>query len=609
MPVIGIPTKQLTRLIGQPIEREELLSHLQHLGCDIEGFAELQRFKCLVCGHIDEITETEDPPVVCAGCGFDFRGDLSRREAADSTDVIRMELLAVRPDMFDPGGLARTVRGYLGIELGMKRYALAAPTTAVDVGTGLANDACYRPFIACAIVRNLHLDDDMIRILMKLQENLHWALGRNRKHASIGVYDLSTMRAPFRYRDVARDELRFVPLGVTTDEASTPDQILANHPKGKAYAHLLEPFSRVPVLEDSTGRVLSMPPIINSEGTKVHLGTDAMLIDVTGTIERLVHRTLNILTTSLMEFDSSIVVEQVVTRYADGREVLSPHLEPQQMTLSVDKTRRLIGVPLQRDEVVECLRKMRHDVEGNDDQLTVYVPAYRNDILHERDLQEDVAIAYGYHNIVPTLVNTMTVGQELPQEAFASRCRSIMQGLGYLEVMTLMLVNPERSYGWLGLQPSASHVVLAHPVSAEQSIVRESLVYGLLETLSLNAHNDLPQRIFDVGKVSKLAPQSETGAIEQFAASAAAIGPRVGFAELKGVMEAFVRELDRPLWLGATEHPTFISGRCAKLMTRIDGLTHVVGILGEVHPQVLENFSLVHPVTLFELSLSPWSAS
>ncbi len=172
MPVIGIPVDMLLARIDTDLDRDSLVEELQYLGCDVEGYATLKRFRCLRCDNILEITATENAPVACERCGTDFREHESARIELGEADVIRMELLAVRPDMFDPGGLARVLRNYLGERSEPTHYQLAAPELEVIVDASLKDASSLRPAIACAVVRGFSLDDDLIKVIMKLQEKI-----------------------------------------------------------------------------------------------------------------------------------------------------------------------------------------------------------------------------------------------------------------------------------------------------------------------------------------------------------------------------------------------------------------------------------------------------
>lgn len=599
MPVIGIPVDMLLERIQSRPDRDQLVEHLQHLGCDVEGYARMRRFACQRCDNLMEITETENPPVLCDRCGADFKADESLREARGESEVLRMELLAVRPDMFDPGGLARVLRNYLGETLEPASYSLAHPTITVKVDARLES---IRPCIACAVVRGITLDDDRIKVIMKLQENLHWALGRDRKRASIGVYDLDRLSgATYEYRSVGPEELEFTPLGIR--ERMTPRQVLEKHPKGQAYARLLAAFERYPLLVDGGGQVLSMPPIINSEETRVTHATKNFFVDVTGSEERIVFKTLNTLVTSLAELDKNARLESVTIDYG-SRQVSTPDLTPQRVKLDPRQAARTIGVSLDQDGVVERLRRMGHRVHAGPNVLEVEVPAYRNDIMHEIDLVEDVAIAYGYHNIEPCLVPTLTVGREQPLEKASGEARQVFTGLGYYEVLTLILGNEGDQYDGLRRPRLDQHVVIEHPISVEQTMVRVTLLAGLLDTLAVNTDHELPQRLFEVGNISLLDPSVQTGAREIRQVAAAALGPRVDYAEIRSLAEALLREFGWQMVVEPSSDGLFIPGRGARLFAIRGSERRDVGLMGEVHPEVLERHKLIHPAAVLEVSLA-----
>lgn len=611
MPVVGIPVKLLTERLEGELSPETLVQHLQHIGCDVEGFATLRRIKCTRCGNIVEITETMDPPVLCRRCGVDYAEHPQLRVDLGENHVIRMELLAVRPDMFDPGGLARTLRGYLSQRLGAPRYELGPVAATVTVDPAMATPACPRPAIACAVVHNVVLDDDFIKELMNLQENLHWALGRDRKHASIGVYDLAATNGhTYRYRPIGRDGLRFVPLGYDPQDpaaAITPQQVLEEHPKGVEFARLLAGFEAYPLLEDSDGVVLSMPPIINSEQTRVTDATTSFFIDVTGTNRRIVSRCLNVLVTSLLELQPSIRTHQVEIRYGDDDVVRTPDFAPQVMKLGVRATAGWTGIPMDAPKLRGLLARMGHDVEILDeDTVRVAAPAYRNDLMNPVDLMEDAAIAFGYHNIVPTLVPNMTVGGERPIEGLSGTMRACITGLGWAEVMTLVLTSEEKSFDALRRPRHERYVSLAHPISRDQTMLRTSLASGLLDTLTVNGHNEYPQRIFEVGETTTLS-DSQTGASERRAVGGVAIGERIGATEVRAVAEACLRELGWGIRTVGADLPTYLPGRAARVFA-VRGAEEIeVGELGELHPAVLEAFRLKHPAAMFEIDLTTLS--
>ena len=608
MPVAGLPVDTLRGLLPIKLKADELRRHLESMGCDVEGYTSVSRYQCEVCGDVIETTSSEQVPAVCDICGCDFRSEPEKIKLLGEVQVIRMELLSVRPDLFDPGGLARALRGYLGLQTGLAKYDLKPGKCKVVVDKSTRRKESSRAFIACGIVRGIKLDESLLKIVMKLQENLHWALGRDRKHASIGVYDLDKLgEGEFAYGTVEPEELKFVPLGMDETEPAnnmTPKEILAKHPKGMAFAHLLAGFDRYPLLRDQNGVVMSMPPIINSQSTRVTKATKNFFIDVTGTGQRIVNRALNIMVTSLMELRPELTVETVKIEYADG-EITTPNLEPQEATLDAGAAAKLIGVELSSNEVAELLEKMGHAVKNpGEAKLNVSVPAYRNDILHERDLVEDVAIAYSYHNIKPVLVPTMTVGDELPIERAREISRQTLVGLGCYEVMTLPMTSVENAYEKMGLDESDGHVAVENPINVAQTMLRDSLLNGLLETLGLNTHHDMPQQIFEVGDITLLDKDKETGASEHRRVAVAVTGIEAGFAGVRSIAESLAGQFENKLKAEPIESGLFTPGRGAKILLVKDGDEPIeIGQIGEVHPAVLERFRLTHPTAVFELDL------
>ncbi len=615
MPVIGIPVEELKARLGRDIDSDALLALLGNIGCDVEGYASLRRAQCAGCGFVMELAGKEDVPPRCDRCDRELRDRPDAVRELPPIEVIRMELLAVRPDLFDPAGLARGLRGLLEVETGLKRYTPQGVALRLRVDPSVRRATSLRPFIACAVLEQVRLDDDRIKILMKLQENLHWAIGRDRKHASIGVYDLDALGAlpganePALEYTTEDPSYRFVPLGSTEkapDGLRSLRQILAEHPKGVAYAHLLAGFDRYPILRTRDGAVLSMPPIINSEETKVHLGSRRLFIDVTGSGARIVHRTLSILVTSLLEMDPSFVLKQVeIAGPSDDkggtRTWVTPDLAPEVATLDSARTSRLLGLDLSADAVEQLLLRMRHGIASREGtRFTVEVPAYRNDILHERDLMEDVAIAYGYDRIPRTLVPTMTVGVEHPREIASEGAREVLLGLGFHEIASLVLTSHATSDERLGLPPHPRTALLENAITNEQTQLRTGLLPGILSTFARNRHHPLPQRLFELGDVTFVDPGAETGARESRQFALGQVSPHVGFAEVRALGEAIVREWRMPLRLAPAEVPFLIPGRAAWMLGESG---ERIGILGEVHPETLSGLGLLNPAIVLEMVL------
>ncbi|NYT06020.1 MAG: phenylalanine--tRNA ligase subunit beta [Methanomicrobiales archaeon] len=534
MPIISLPYAYLESLTGT--DRETILSRIPLFGADIERLEE------------------------------------------DHADI---EFFANRPDLFSTEGVARALRGFLGIETGCPAYEVRPSGIAFSVDPALA---AIRPCLGSAVIRNVSLDEDGIASLMGLQEALHWAVGRGRRKVAIGVHDLDAVTPPFSY--IAADpSTAFVPLDFDTE--MTMRQMLADHPKGRDYAHLVEPFDKYPLIVDAQDRVLSFPPIINGELTRVTTGTKNILLDTTGTDQRAVMTAVYILCTAFAE--TGAIVESVTV---DGTAM--PSLAPVIREIRPEECRALLGLELDASQIAALLERMRFGAAPTPaGTVRVEVPCYRADIMHDWDLFEDVAIAYGYETIPPVLPKTFTIGREHPVQARSRAVREICTGLGYLEMMPFTLTNERVLFTAMQRLPDAATLRLKHPISEEQTVVRSAILPLLLETLQANLHRELPQRLFAVGDVVRHAQTGRSVAM-------VTMHPEADFSEIYAAADVLCRELGLDAGVAESDDPAMLPGRRGVLTT--GGVP--VGTFGEIHPKALLAFDLDQPVAGLELDLT-----
>ncbi|AEA46860.1 phenylalanine--tRNA ligase subunit beta [Archaeoglobus veneficus] len=539
MPVVTLYWDELERLVGK--SREEILERLPMLGCDIERVEE---------DHVD------------------------------------VEFFPNRPDLYSVEGVARALRGFLDIEHGYKEYQAKSADWKIVVEPAVLE---VRPRIVGCVVRNLKITDEVIRSLMEVQEDLHWTIGRNRRKMAIGVHDLSKVYFPLRYTAVD-SSFSFVPLDFS--EEMSVAEILEKHPKGKEYRFILEGKDRYPMILDSKNEVISFPPVINAEKTRVTERTTDLFIDVTGFDEN-VDKALSILATMLA--DRGGIIESVEITYPDGRTELTPDLSPKRMVVSKDEIYALLGFEMSDDDIKLALERMRFGVGRIDESVEVLVPPYRADIMHEWDIIEDIAIGYGYDRIEPEYPPTNAIGTTHNWNEMREIAREVMIGLGYLEVITFTLTNERVQYEYMRRSGEAwkDYTPLMHPLTEDHTIVRTDILPKLLELLSYNTHHAMPQRIFEVGDVV-------VGTKNRLRLAACSTHARANFAEIRSVVQAVMRELDLEWSVAESSDDAFIEGRRADIV--VDGKK--VGVFGEIHPEVLENFKLATPVVAFELDLS-----
>ena len=491
-------------------------------------------------------------------------------------DSLVLDVFANHPDWYSVEGLARSLRGFLGIETGLQGYAVKPSGVDFVVEKGVER---VRPFAVGGIVRGLALGDALLRSVIDLQEKLHTTIGRKRKKVAIGIHDADKVTPPFTYRAVDPHAVRFVPLGM--DRELDLAQVLAEHEKGREYAAALAGAEVYPVIQDARGAVLSFPPIINGVATQLTPETRNLFVDVTGTDRGSVEVVLNILVTALA--DRGGVLESVRLVTPEGpRE--TPDLSPRPMTLDLAYAGGLTGIALTTKDVIAALTRLRYDVTAKGGEVTALVPAYRADILHVVDVVEDIAVGYGYERIRPRLPAHATPGRPAPAQETAALLRTLLQGYGYQEVWTLPLVPRREPFATEG------RAAVRNPISDEVALVRSALLPGLLNLLRANKHRDLPQRVFEVGAVV-------VGGANALHAAAASVHAKAGFTEVKSLVQSLLRDLGRTWELAGADDANYLPGRCAAVV--VDGQER--GRFGEVHPSVLAGYELRHPVVAFEV--------
>lgn len=500
---------------------------------------------------------------------------------------IRIETTHERPDLISAAGIARAIRGYTGKEKGVPTFKIKRGNVVVIVDKSVLD---IRPITRCSIVRGAKLTEEAILDIMQLQEKLHEIYCRKRETASIGVYDLDTITPPIVYGGVVPSDIRFIPL--ESEREMTGDEILMYHPKGRAYAHLLQGKPRYPVLADSKGKVLSMPPIVNSEDTKITKKTKNLFIDVSGLDENTVNQASSIIVTSLAERGG--IIETITEVYPQGKKIVSPALEIKKITLNPSYAEKILGIQLKPEKIVDSLMKMRFTASAGPRGINVTVPPYRFDILHPIDIVEEIAIAHGLENFETRLPKSSTKGSLHPTEEKKNRIRDLMIGLGFQEILTYILSSEEMLTSKMNIQES-EYARLGNPVSSEYSVMRNALLPKMMDFLSQNKHNPLPQKLFEISEVVEVAKEEPSRTRTVLKLCAAVEDSATGFTDIKSYFESLSKNLGLKHKLRRGEHPSLIPGRTAQIS---GGLR---GVMGEVSPQTLTNFGLENPVSCFEI--------
>jgi phenylalanyl-tRNA synthetase beta chain len=502
-----------------------------------------------------------------------------------------------RPDLWSVEGLSRALRGYLNQEKGPKQYSAGESVVEVKVNAQLCN---IRPFICCSIIKDIHLTDNTIRGIMHLQDKLDQTYGRNRQKTSIGIYNFDLIKPPIEYTAVKPKDISFVPLGFS--EKMNLDEILERHPKGIEHGHIVKKNPLYPMLFDSEGNVLSFPPIINSTDLgKITEESRNLLVEVTGTMHTTVLNTLNLVTLALIDRGGkaySATVRYPEKQFYSQKIVVTPNFENKHFALSVEYTNRLLGLKLTSEQISGLLLTAGLGIEKmTADTLSVLVPCYRVDVMHQVDLIEDVAIAYGYNNIEPLWRELPTTGRAKPDQRLIDVARELMVGLGYQEILTYTLTNQESLFQKMNTQP-VKIIEVSNPKVVTMTCLRNWLLPSLMEFLSNNQSVEFPQKIYEIGKVTLIDETKETKTRDEEWLSAATTHVNANFSEIKSALDSFLGNFGVEWQIKETAHPSFIEGRVGSII--VGGLE--VGVVGEVNPLVLEAWKLENPVAAFELN-------
>lgn len=504
-------------------------------------------------------------------------------------DIVRVEYNPNRPDFSSDYGIARALAGLLGKRTGMPRFRLTGKS-----GVSICVDRRIkriRPFAVALVARNGRLDDETIKQIIAMQEDLHNGPGRRRKKASIGIHNLDVIKAPLKYT-VVKESHSFAPLG--SSEKMTVRQILEETQTGREYGHLLAK-GVYPAIIDSRGMTLSFPPIINGEATKVDAKCRSLLVEVTATDRKAADDVLAVVAVTLA--DAGFEIKSV--SIADGARRDTPDVKPAKMSVDADYVNETLGLNLSSAQMVACLKKCRLDAKAAKSRITCTIPRYRTDILHPTDLAEEVAIGYGLYNIEPSFPASLSAGQRSEMSSQFSAARDVMTGLGMIEAFNFSLSSREVQYGLAGRAPEGAVISVDGSKSAEHDILRDSIIPSLLQTLARNVHEEYPQRLFEIGKVFK-----KEGRIEESWHIAAVIAHgQAEYTEIKSVLAAlFKAGFGSGFSTKAAANSLFIKGRCAEIRTEPGG--RAVGSIGEIVPLAIDNFKLRVPVAAFEVDLS-----
>ncbi|XP_028393837.1 phenylalanine--tRNA ligase beta subunit-like [Dendronephthya gigantea] len=586
-----------------PVERDQLFKLLGKEYTD-EEFDEL----CFDFGiELDEVTSEKG--IIAKEQGED------KAETASDKVIYKIDVPANRYDILCIEGLSRSLLVFLQ-KIKAPRYNLSKPDGPLQRLVISKQTAQVRPYCVAAVLRDITLTQEAYNSFIELQDKLHQNICRKRSLVAIGTHDLDTMKGPFLYDARSPGDIKFVPLNKEKEYTAVElMDLYQSDNQLKHYLHIIKDKPVYPIIYDSNGVVLSMPPIINGNHTKITLNTKNIFIESTATDLRKAEIVLDTLVTMFSVYcRKKFVVEPVEVERPDGSVVLYPKLNYRHETISVEETNIKVGIQESAERIADLLTKMclNSEVKENGKTIDVEIPPTRADVIHACDIMEDVAIAYGYNNIEETIPKSMTIANQFPLNKLCDLLKAEVVQAGYTEALTFALCSRDDVADKLNKSfESTKAVEISNPKTQEFQVVRTTLLPGVLKTISANRKMPLPLKLFEISDIVLQDGGKDVGARNHRRICAVNYNKTPGFEVVHGLLDRIMQllevkpsknETEKGYYIKATEDSAFFPGRCAEVL--YSGKS--IGVMGVLHPTVLNKFDLNNPCAALEIDLEPF---
>ena len=540
MPVIALYYSRLQKLVGK-VSKKQISESLPFLGLDVES---------------------------------------------EDEKTVRVEYSPNRPDYSTDFGIALGLQGLLGIKTGAMKLKIKKSNQYKINATPSVSK--IRPYVTGIVAKNGKINDDVLEQLIQMQEDLHMGIGRKRKKSSIGIHDLNKISFPLLYTTTTRNH-KFIPLN--SEKELLISEIIRDTQTGKDYGDLIGQSNQVPIIVDSNKKTVSFPPIINAAITTVTTKTKNLFVEVTGINKDDAEDMLSVVATILQSAGFTLEHIQI-----SGAKNSSPKLQEKKMIVNSSLINQTLGLNLNTSKIIASLKKSRLDAFSRGKNIVCTIPAYRFDIFGPMDLVEEVALGYGIQNFEPTISPSQTIGQTNPVSLQLKSLDQTMTGLGFLEALNSSLSSKRVLYDMTN-RDSKKIISVLDSKSQEHTILRDSIFPGLIENLSRNIHESYPQKIFETGSIFNLDnPISEKTNLAVISAHKDA-----NFTEIKSVLQTALKiGFGIQIETKTAINPSFKNGHCANVIFN----KNIIGIIGEIDSQIIDNYKIRVPVVGFEISLS-----
>lgn len=531
----------------------------------------------------------------------------------DEVVIYKIEIPANRYDLLCLEGISRGIQIFVG-KIKAPRYKTIYPDGGLQRLKVSKNTALVRPHCVAALLRNITFTEASYDSFIDLQDKLHHNLCRRRSLVAIGTHDFDTIQGPFLYDALPPQDIKFKPLNQNKEFTAVElMELYKGESHLKQYLSIIRDKPVYPVIFDASGVVLSMPPIINGEHSKITLKTRNVFIESTATDLHKAKIVLDTLVTMFSVYcDEPFVTEAVEVEQPDGSVVVYPELKYRHEVVCVEQINKNIGIKESPERLADLLTRMCLLSEVTDDgkSVRVEIPPTRADIIHECDIIEDVAISYGFNNVVKTIPPTNTIANQFKLNTLCDLLRQEIAQAGFTEVLTFALCSRDDVSEKLKKSLSLSKAVhIANPKTLEFQVARTTLIPGILKTVSCNKKMPLPMKLFEISDVVHSDEQKDVGARNHRRFCAINYNKTPGFEVIHGLLDRTMHLLEvsytydktstTGYYLKAHEDEMFFPGRCALVIAN----GRQIGIMGVLHPDVVHNFELNLPCAILELDV------
>lgn len=537
---------------------------------------------------------------------FDFGVELDDVYEEGDRIMYKFDIPANRYDLLCLEGLSHALRVYMGMET-YKDITMSSIGEG-DLVTVRKHQTHERSHIACAIIKGIEFTDSSYGSFIGYQDKLHCSIGRNRSLVAIGTHDLSKIDGQIEYRSANLKDIDFVPLSNGKSDGPMVNGLdlethFAKDRKISKFFSLLSDGNKA-VTFTCNGEIMSIPPIINSDKTKISKETRDIFVEVTGTDFNKVNTVLKLI---LYNFRGEEV--QPVKILDEKAVTVTPVFNNHTYMISAKRVSEKLHLDLSPVQIQNLLERMIYKASIKDDGVVVDVLDVRSDVMHECDIMEDIAISHGFNNFEKRVPPICTVGHEDPLSKFSDKVRLELALSGYSEVLTLTLLSKLENF----VDPKSA-VVLSNPKSREYEVVRTSLLPGILKSISSNLHGRIPIKVFEVADVVLLSDTTDEGAKNERRACAVIASNRSLLEDAQGPLSLVLEKcgfrsfeyvaFESDISSYGNEEYEAVSSMYLEnqgAFVKVDG--EVVGTIGVLHPAVCQKFSIPYAASSFEIDV------